>query len=71
MQTILCNIGHPIAKGIKIFRCLMCEKEGSNYVNGIDFCYTCRELNNLCAICGAYVPFKENHWIVKPRRKEH
>lgn len=39
-------------RGIKFFKCLRCDAESSNYMNGIMICHKCIEELNICPICG-------------------
>lgn len=39
-------------RGIKTFKCLVCDKEATNYSNGIMVCDSCCIKKGICKICG-------------------
>lgn len=39
-------------RGIKSFKCLVCDKEATNYSNGIIVCDDCCAKKGICKICG-------------------
>ena len=39
-------------RGIKTFKCLVCDKEATNYSNGIMVCDDCCSKKDICKICG-------------------
>lgn len=39
-------------RGIKSFKCLICDKEATNYSNGIMVCDACCVKKGICKICG-------------------
>lgn len=39
-------------RGIKNFKCLVCDKEATNYSNGIMVCDDCCSKKDICKICG-------------------
>ena len=41
-----------IIRSIKTFRCLICNKEATNYSNGIMVCDDCCSKKDICKICG-------------------
>lgn len=39
-------------RGIKSFKCTSCNKETTNYLNGVDMCNSCCEEKKICRVCG-------------------
>lgn len=39
-------------RGIMTFKCLRCNGESTNYMNGIRVCRKCCEETNTCQVCG-------------------
>lgn len=39
-------------RGIKLFKCLKCGSDSTNYSNGVKICYECCAKNNICQVCG-------------------
>lgn len=39
-------------RGIKNFKCLVCDREATNYSNGIMVCDDCCSKKGICKICG-------------------
>lgn len=50
----LCKVcsNEPIAKGIKIIKCIKCNKEVLTNVEYVMVCYDCCKENNTCMKCG-------------------
>lgn len=45
------------------FKCLRCDEESSNYMNGIKMCRKCCEETNTCQICGKEIISEVKHNI--------
>jgi len=43
-----------LARGTKLFKCLICNEDSHNYFNGIDVCRDCCIKYQLCCICGDF-----------------
>jgi len=50
-----------LSKGIRKFKCRLCQEHSANYIDGIDMCLRCSEKMLMCAICGRSInnPQKE------------
>lgn len=42
----------PLARGLKIFKCLSCEEDGNNNFFGIEKCDNCIKKEKICYLCG-------------------
>lgn len=54
-------------RGIKTFKCLICDKESTNYSNGIMVCDDCCSKKGICRICGEPMNDKEVECLDKKK----
>lgn len=52
-------------RGIKTFKCLFCDKEATNYSNGIMVCDDCCSKKGICKICGESINDKKKDVVDK------